>query len=720
VPDGLNQVDEPGFLPDTPDVYGQSYTTRQLNALSYRALHLLVRLSLFCNALLQYGGLDKLVRGQGDAAAFCWTTAVRDLPLVHRLLNGSNEEEACAWLHDLIERLPQWGGGAVGQLASQDARQHCEASFAQTLVGPHSTVAAARACLAARPMGAGPRPLLHRVVDEDAGVDAKALFFPGLMSTVERPSVEGLEAAFARELESGRKSHPFLALVLAERELLSISQHLWPFVQWERMLREHWSTHLERSDAREMSVRKLLEQTQDSSLRESAEASFELFAASWNALIALLREGNPRATQLCAQTAGRLSCQLQKKLERPQDLIDMTLDAPLTLGIIDPEICADPGANLFRLFLQVLAKAQSDFLGMVVPMVPTCTALAALSLGGNAIWLDTAPHTPMLELQVQHMLLDNVNDLSTLMLASCLSQKGSGLLFDFASIEENLAARLLTGSRYVDGNAQGMMDKEAPAVFIFKGELLPRHRDLANQVSEQIPQEPVANARSLRENDYLQEPKFCREALELLELVLYNATKTLPGPDERLRKYCEDFDLAAGAENSLRSRVLQCTAIGEVPLKQLRSLFELIESLVADAVLPTLNDAAPRFCEALPSLEIADRACRALGQRTATSEAAAIRAGRLRLEPALKRFIYRELKPSAIISQSKLDSSLFDYVAYGPFPWGMGDEVTDEEIGEAFEDGGLPAFKHAYALWAELRRRGDDGEWVMVAGPPSM
>jgi len=325
---------------------------------------------------------------------------------------------------------------------------------------------------------------------------------------------------------------------------------------------------------------------------------------------------------------------------------------------------------------------------------------------------------------MHHALLVDADELITLMLASSVARTGygiAGVAFDFASIEEALAARLLTGSRHIDCSALGPIGKEAPSIFLFKGELLPRHRDLHSQVSEQITQEPVANARALREEPYLQEPKFCREALELLELVLYNATKSLPGPDERLRSYCEAFDLV-GAEDSLRSRVLQCKAIGEVPLKQLRSLHELIEALVADAVLPTLPH---RFRVPLPSVAMADRACLELGKNAVVrgaasepvAEAAALRAGQARLEPALKRFIYRELKASAIMSDVELDTPLYHSIRWRPdFPWSMGDGVTDEEVDAAFPDDEDPALKHAYALWVELRRRGGeaDGEWVGV------
>ena len=105
-------------------------------------------------------------------------------------------------------------------------------------------------------------------------------------------------------------------------------------------------------------------------------------------------------------------------------MIDMDLNAPLTLACIDPEICADPAGNLFRLFLRMLAKAQNDFLAEVVPMVPGCTALVALSLGGNAVWLDTAPQTALLQLQRQHAMLEDLGDVKAHMLSGCLAQAG--------------------------------------------------------------------------------------------------------------------------------------------------------------------------------------------------------------------------------------------------------------------------------------------------------
>jgi hypothetical protein len=176
----------------------------------------------------------------------------------------------------------------------------------------------------------------------------------------------------------------------------------------------------------------------------------------------------------------------------------------------------------------------------------------------------------------------------------------------------------------------------------------------------------------------------------------------------------------------LRSRVLQCSAIGEVPLKQLRSLYELVEDLVADAVLPELPLC---FRTPLPGetererLDLVDRACRVLGEcavsagagagspdALAALDAAKLRAGRLRLEPALKRFIHRELKQSAIISEAMLNSSLYHWVMSPEFPWSTGDQVTDQEVDDAFDENGAPALRHAYQFWRELKRRGGDAE----------
>ena len=93
----FGNADEAGYIADDATAYGAFHTARELSALSYRVLHLLTHLSLYCAPLLGYDGLDRLVTGQGDPAGFCWTVILRDLSLIAPLLNGASEE-TCAWL----------------------------------------------------------------------------------------------------------------------------------------------------------------------------------------------------------------------------------------------------------------------------------------------------------------------------------------------------------------------------------------------------------------------------------------------------------------------------------------------------------------------------------------------------------------------------------------------------------------------------------------------
>ena len=146
-----------------------------------------------------------------------------------------------------------------------------------------------------------------------------------------------------------------------------------------------------------MTVGQLLQQTTDSALQNRASTAFDAFAAAWRGVVSLLRqrhaEACPRYDELC-------DCHPVKIDAMP---LEPSLDDPVTRGMIDPEVCDDPAGNLFRLFLHMLAKAQNDFLAMVVPMVPRCDALIALSLGGNAVWLDSTPQTALLQLQRQQL-----------------------------------------------------------------------------------------------------------------------------------------------------------------------------------------------------------------------------------------------------------------------------------------------------------------------------
>lgn len=428
-------ADEPGFIADDATAYGAFNTVRELPALSYRVLHLLTRLSLCATQLLGHEGLDRLVGGQN--LADCWAAALRDLPLIPPLLGGATEEETCAWLHDVIQRLPTWTaslGAERNHLNSAVKRQQWERDFATIFIQPHATTA--RACLAARPLDDGPRPMLHRLVDEEEGLAVK---FGGLWSTTEQPSFGRLQAAFEGLGADGRTRHPLLALCVDSIELLEVAQHLWPFVQWERWLREQWGSHLDRATAREMTVGQLLEQMGDDALRTRATTAFEKFAQAWNAVTMLLRRDHTEASRRYAELC---DCHPVK----PAEMAVMDTNAPLILACIDEQICAEPAGNLFRLFLRMLARAQNDFLAAVVPMVPRCAALVALSLGGNAVWLDTAPQTALLQLQRQHVLLEDVGDVHAQMLRGCLSQAGyrvaGAMLSDFAAIEQDLATRL--------------------------------------------------------------------------------------------------------------------------------------------------------------------------------------------------------------------------------------------------------------------------------------
>ena len=57
-----------------------------------------------------------------------------------------------------------------------------------------------------------------------------------------------------------------------------------------------------------------------------------------------------------------------------------------------------------------------------------------------------------------------------------------------------------------------------------------------------------------------------------------------------------------------------------------------------------------------------------------------MRVGQNILEPALKRFIYREFKKTSIIQDSILNTPLHYYVLSEYFPWSAGDEIIDDEI----------------------------------------
>eukprot|EP00928_Gymnodinium_smaydae_P052800 TRINITY_DN36961_c0_g1_i1.p1 TRINITY_DN36961_c0_g1~~TRINITY_DN36961_c0_g1_i1.p1 ORF type:complete len:299 (-),score=40.62 TRINITY_DN36961_c0_g1_i1:505-1401(-) len=278
--------------------------------------------------------------------------------------------------------------------------------------------------------------------------------------------------------------------------------------------------------------------------------------------------------------------------------------------------------------------------------------------------------------------------------------------YDFSGIESSVATRILTNTTYID------VDKGITH-FGFLDDLqqeLGTH--ILKALSQALTQEPLAHAHQLREDVFFKETHHGMAMLRLLELVIFNVTKSRPDPDDTLCKYCATFGLGQGP---LEQRALQCDSIGGLKLRHLRSLYELIEDIVADAVLPAVPD---RFQQPFSDASVAvDKACLALGRNRGGSDTAAMSAGHLRLEPVLKKFVFRhlregaELEPTYPLLTSAMDERHFE--------WPEGDEPSEAELEEAFpmtlsdilgaEPSQIVLVSHAYAILRELQERSGAG-----------
>jgi hypothetical protein len=684
--------DEPGYV-DEGSQNGTSAldTVRELPPLAYRALHLLVHLGLFTGALLGTQGLRQLLPKKiKDPAMHCWTAVLGDMRVLPQLLHRCTAEQACAWVHNVIEKLPamQPATTAGGRLTAVPMRAQWEAAFASAFVAT-TTTATPHEWVTARAPSVGPRPLLFRQVDEqEAG--AEGAFFPRLFAPVDAPSFDGLRASFVASGDAAA-AYPFLALTLGRIELLELVQHLWPLRRWEAMLRERWGGVLSKEVAQRQQIGELLD---DASAAD--DSCFDEFAASWNALV--------RAIQAGGVAEERYRQEGDCHPVEPKHLEPIGHETSVSMCCITRGSDESNLKNLLHLFLQMLGRAQNDFLAETVPIVQGAASLQALHLGGGMVNLGV--RTPLSQLQRVHVLLDNTSDASSslrvlkhsMLTFGCC---GRAVHYDFDGVEGTAMTRLLTSTTLVD------VDVEV-TTFPFLGAL--RQESAVDPLSA-LPvalQEPLDNTRRLCDEPFLQETHHAAATLALLELVIYNATKSRPSPDERLRAYCETFELGRGP---LERRALDCEAVGGAHLRHLRSLYETIEDLVADAMIPAVPH---RFRLPLPNaVAVADTACLALGGKAGRSDAVAMKVGLLRLEPVLKKFICRQLMESTEVEPTyPLQSSAMDE---RHFPWLTGDEPTDEDLAEAFpmpaefsldRPGDTVLVSHAFELLEELRKRG--------------
>jgi len=303
--------------------------------------------------------------------------------------------------------------------------------------------------------------------------------------------------------------------------------------------------------------------------------------------------------------------------------------------------------------------------------------------------------------------------------------------YSLGVIELELAKQLLTGTTLIGrprsnagsggGEVEEQLDIEL-AGFRFAGEVLPRNRDLLSALTQYVKQEELPQGAEAREEPFLNETKHAVATLKFLEQVIFNCTKTALGGSCSLRKYCQTMRLG---ETSEARRILHVRAIHEVPLRQLRSLYECIEDKVADEVIRTI----PERFQRMPSAQsggakaVVNQMCQSLGggslameSNAPPAEDAAPGLGRERsvsdgsnsraiirgvhlLEPALKRFICRFLSTESC----EYDPSwpLRDFA--DDFSWPGDVSVNDEDLDEAFPKTVL--LSQAYHIWTQLQRQ---------------
>jgi hypothetical protein len=292
-----NVPDEPGYLKHDRTNLGrvehnlQRSNNAPMSRVGFRVLHVLVHLSLFAYALVNQGadGLLRLMPDEASPVISIWQQVMQDLDVLRQLLHAHAFDEVVAFLHSIIERLPEWCQGRSGALLTAHERNAWEKAFVENFIDPEmpSLQQTLRRCVDEYKRAVADPPRLHREIDEDDTLDKATLFHPSLFAVTSNPSYEILCATFDSTPRYALE-HPFLALFLTWQPLLVHVQQLWPLVRWYRMLREHWGNALSRKDAGEMTVGKLLEQM---SVQLGAGVIFDEFANAWNAVVQGLRRG---------------------------------------------------------------------------------------------------------------------------------------------------------------------------------------------------------------------------------------------------------------------------------------------------------------------------------------------------------------------------------------------------------------------------------------------
>ncbi|CAG8457357.1 17413_t:CDS:10 [Racocetra persica] len=598
--------DQAGYVSEKLES-SQTYTVRAMCPTSYRILHLIVHTLILASTPSEATNNFFKQNGNtyGDVTDYCMKHIENDWAVLKKLLNISDENLALLFHSILIEMINNPNHSKPNHLFNSVARQQWETNFARNYVTPliNNVTQTIRNFSTSLRNAMNAAEVSSNILDTeisqtlDMSPQHCKEYLPGLWRTLGTVCYESLNAYYSRDMHHNVQAFPFLAVYFKHEKSLSQIKHLYPIVNFVKILHSNLAYRLQREKAVSYTFKEFIDESKNEAMfdtRMTLNTAFEEFANAWNSVI---------------DNVTRYQC--HELPRHPQ----ITINDSVTFGLMEAR---DSGVFLCAI-IDYLVDLHNNFLEDVIA-IPERSCLSLKFLEEATPWVyeeivtstqvrvtkATNPyHIPSKRLDSikRSNIVDYEWDNRILRYSQHNLKIGHGedIMFDLQAIEMELAQTLVSEKAYIERNGdQLLMDK-----FPYHLELFQSSMRILGEIKELIPQEPIPNDKislifestssaPLTSNPFKNANILAKysienatELLSFLEIFLCFIKRISADNGETLMK--EFVNQWLKLSNLMENIGFQHILNLELKLKHAISLYELVENQVANEEIKYLN-----------------------------------------------------------------------------------------------------------------------------------
>ena len=584
-----NKANAPGYIEDEISILLEKSTTvRNLSTISYRVLHLLLNVTLVGRSIIQ-DDLDPFSSIQGlnkdqDLLRFnelIYQKITIDLQILSDLL-GSRLITTYNFLHSLlvdllqnndkkIQKRTKLNGKQISVLQSKDDRNLWENTFTNYIdkLNPDKMIKRFRA-QCDQSSDDLQKNSLEALIDGRLNFYSKCarevygIKLPLLWQVRQKPRFDLFIASFFSD-QNNLKEFPFLGMVLNNNAKLAIFSSFIDLMKWPQFINKNSLNQMSKKQVEEFTIEEWIQSQYCKDQYEARNLAFK-FISSWNNLLVHLpinSEGD-RYVELCR---------------------DFVIIPPLSsdhLNIpLKSSIMFESDNGQLRSLFYYLITQQNIFLEIAVNS--DSKSLHLFSRNNSIPMIKFSSINPDLHI----IQWEKLEEDSFLIRASCYSPLlGDKPIFDWEKLEKFIAKKLVNQKNIIQIPTPNL-NLAQPLFYSFLFDNLNKSREIS--MIAKICDKPL----NISLSDEEQISHHADEAYKLLKNILMILTHEVNTSDQFLSKPIKKYYQECFPNNNETLKEVNriFSPSNNTPISSFVSLFEFVEDILAQRLIPTLSSA---------------------------------------------------------------------------------------------------------------------------------